>query len=82
MLIYYRLFPSNEDSYDGFVQLIVVQGPVNVVHDASTWLCEHEWRQDLAVVTKWLSGMSPVCYILLRKTNSTTSLLAFTKSLF
>ncbi|KAJ4784237.1 Mediator of RNA polymerase II transcription subunit 16 [Rhynchospora pubera] len=35
------------------------QGPVNVVHDASTWLCEHEWRQDLAVVTKWLSGMSP-----------------------
>jgi hypothetical protein len=36
-----------------------------VVHDASTWICEHEWRQDLAVVTKWLSGMSPVCYTIL-----------------
>ncbi|KAJ3682228.1 hypothetical protein LUZ60_014801 [Juncus effusus] len=34
-------------------------GPVNLVRDASTWQCEHEWRQDLAVVTKWLSGMSP-----------------------
>ncbi|KAK1291105.1 Mediator of RNA polymerase II transcription subunit 16 [Acorus calamus] len=34
-------------------------GPVNLVRDASCWKCEHEWRQDLAVVTKWLSGMTP-----------------------
>ncbi|CAN6487225.1 unnamed protein product [Victoria cruziana] len=31
-------------------------GPVNLVRDATCWQCEHEWRQDLAVVTKWLSG--------------------------
>lgn len=37
-----------------------VQGPVNLVCDASCWQCEYEWRQDLAVVTKWLSGMSMV----------------------
>ncbi|RWR80290.1 Mediator of RNA polymerase II transcription subunit 16 [Cinnamomum micranthum f. kanehirae] len=35
------------------------QGPVNLVRDASCWHCEHEWRQDLAVVTKWLAGMYP-----------------------
>ncbi|XP_072963661.1 mediator of RNA polymerase II transcription subunit 16 isoform X1 [Typha angustifolia] len=35
------------------------QGPVNLVRDASCWQCEHEWRQDLAVVTKWLSGTTP-----------------------
>ncbi|XP_077241731.1 mediator of RNA polymerase II transcription subunit 16-like isoform X2 [Tasmannia lanceolata] len=35
------------------------QGPINLVRDASCWQCEHEWRQDIAVVTKWLSGMSP-----------------------
>ncbi|RWR80869.1 lysosomal beta glucosidase-like protein [Cinnamomum micranthum f. kanehirae] len=34
-------------------------GPVNLVRDASCWHCEHEWRQDLAVVTKWLAGMYP-----------------------
>ncbi|KAK1283819.1 Mediator of RNA polymerase II transcription subunit 16 [Acorus calamus] len=34
-------------------------GPVNMVRDASSWKCEHEWRQDLAVVTKWMSGMTP-----------------------
>lgn len=33
-------------------------GPVNLVRDASAWECEHEWRQDLAVVTKWIYGMS------------------------
>ncbi|KAF3772650.1 Mediator of RNA polymerase II transcription subunit 16 [Nymphaea thermarum] len=33
-----------------------MQGPVNLVRDATCWQCEHEWRQDLAVVTKWLSG--------------------------
>ncbi|KAF8411169.1 hypothetical protein HHK36_003712 [Tetracentron sinense] len=35
------------------------QGPANLVRDASFWQCEHEWRQDIAVVTKWLSGMAP-----------------------
>uniref|UniRef100_A0A1D1ZCV0 Putative mediator of RNA polymerase II transcription subunit 16 n=1 Tax=Anthurium amnicola TaxID=1678845 RepID=A0A1D1ZCV0_9ARAE len=34
-------------------------GPANLIRDASCWQREHEWRQDLAVVTKWLSGMSP-----------------------
>ncbi|KAK1261127.1 Mediator of RNA polymerase II transcription subunit 16 [Acorus gramineus] len=36
-----------------------VKGPVNMVRDASSWKCEHEWRQDLAIVTKWMSGMTP-----------------------
>ncbi|XP_038711662.1 mediator of RNA polymerase II transcription subunit 16-like isoform X2 [Tripterygium wilfordii] len=35
------------------------EGPTNLVQDASCWQCEHEWRQDIAVVTKWLSGVSP-----------------------
>ncbi|CAI0407414.1 unnamed protein product [Linum tenue] len=35
------------------------QGPANLVRDASCWQREHEWRQDIAVVTKWLSGASP-----------------------
>ncbi|KAF9588006.1 hypothetical protein IFM89_006885 [Coptis chinensis] len=36
------------------------KGPANVIKDASFWQCEHEWRQDIAVVTKWLCWMSPV----------------------
>ncbi|VVA23595.1 PREDICTED: mediator of RNA polymerase II [Prunus dulcis] len=35
------------------------QGPANLVRDASRWQREHEWQQDIAVVTKWLSGVSP-----------------------
>ncbi|XP_071722130.1 mediator of RNA polymerase II transcription subunit 16-like [Rutidosis leptorrhynchoides] len=35
------------------------QGPANLVRDTSCWQLEHEWRQDIAVVTKWLSGVSP-----------------------
>ncbi|KAJ1405482.1 hypothetical protein SESBI_25836 [Sesbania bispinosa] len=35
------------------------RGPANLVRDASCWQHEHEWRQDIAVVTKWLSGVSP-----------------------
>ncbi|GAB2231421.1 hypothetical protein Droror1_Dr00010427 [Drosera rotundifolia] len=35
------------------------QGPPNLVRDASCWQLEHEWRQEIAVVTKWLSGTSP-----------------------
>ncbi|XP_020093804.1 mediator of RNA polymerase II transcription subunit 16 isoform X1 [Ananas comosus] len=45
------------------------QGPINLVRDASCWQCEHEWRQDLAVVTKWLSGMTPYRFL----PNSSTS---------
>ncbi|KAF7840252.1 mediator of RNA polymerase II transcription subunit 16 isoform X1 [Senna tora] len=33
-------------------------GPANLVRDTSCWQREHEWRQDIAVVTKWLSGLS------------------------
>ncbi|KAG1355171.1 mediator of RNA polymerase II transcription subunit 16 [Cocos nucifera] len=47
------------------------QGPINLVRDASCWQCEHEWRQDLAVVTKWLSGMNP--YRCLPSTSSTSA---------
>ncbi|KAM2512861.1 hypothetical protein PS1_037081 [Malus domestica] len=35
------------------------QGPANLVHDTSRWQQEHEWQQDFAVVTKWLSRVSP-----------------------
>jgi len=41
-----------------------IQGPANHVLDTSCWLREHEWRQDIAVVTKWLSGVSLVCHII------------------
>ncbi|XP_022642947.1 mediator of RNA polymerase II transcription subunit 16 isoform X2 [Vigna radiata var. radiata] len=33
-------------------------GPANRVLDTGCWLREHEWRQDIAVATKWLSGVS------------------------
>nr|CAB3494293.1 unnamed protein product [Digitaria exilis] len=46
------------------------KGPVNLVRDASSWQCEHEWRQDLSVVTKWLSGTSPYRWL---PANSTSS---------
>ncbi|KAL5074604.1 hypothetical protein RYX36_013588 [Vicia faba] len=35
------------------------QGPANFVLDTSCWLCEHEWRQEISVATKWLSVVSP-----------------------
>jgi len=38
-----------------------IQGPANLVIDTNCWQREHEWRQDTAVITKWLSGASPVC---------------------
>ncbi|PIA30622.1 hypothetical protein AQUCO_05400011v1 [Aquilegia coerulea] len=31
--------------------------------DFSCWQCEHEWRQDIAVVTKWMSGISPYSWV-------------------
>jgi len=39
-----------------------IQGPANLVIDTNCWQREHEWRQETAVVTKWLSGASPVCF--------------------
>ncbi|TXG70650.1 hypothetical protein EZV62_005585 [Acer yangbiense] len=41
------------------------EGPANLVRDASCWQREHEWWQDTAVVTKWLSGVSPLRICLL-----------------
>ncbi|GLT82942.1 hypothetical protein SLE2022_012610 [Rubroshorea leprosula] len=53
------------------------QGPANLVCDASCWQCEHEWRQDIAVVTKWLSGLSPYRWL-----STKSSSLANSKSTF
>ncbi|KGN64664.1 mediator of RNA polymerase II transcription subunit 16 [Cucumis sativus] len=48
------------------------RGPANLVRDASCWQLEHEWRQDIAVVTKWLSGLSAYRW-LSSKSNSSNS---------
>eukprot|EP00268_Persea_americana_P052026 TRINITY_DN5801_c1_g4_i2.p1 TRINITY_DN5801_c1_g4~~TRINITY_DN5801_c1_g4_i2.p1 ORF type:complete len:1101 (-),score=229.01 TRINITY_DN5801_c1_g4_i2:291-3593(-) len=53
------------------------QGPVNLVRDASCWHCEHEWRQDLAVVTKWLAGMCPYRWLSSSSTSLANSKLTF-----
>ncbi|KAF8031287.1 hypothetical protein BT93_D0479 [Corymbia citriodora subsp. variegata] len=53
------------------------QGPANLVKDASCWQCEHQWRQDIAVVTKWLSGVSPYRWL-----SSKSSTVANSKSTF
>ncbi|XP_024540755.1 mediator of RNA polymerase II transcription subunit 16-like isoform X1 [Selaginella moellendorffii] len=31
------------------------KGPLNVARAFNCWNCEHEWRQDQAVVTKWIT---------------------------
>ncbi|KAH7838602.1 hypothetical protein Vadar_028814 [Vaccinium darrowii] len=49
------------------------QGLPNLVRDASCWQLEHEWRQDIAVVTKWLSGVSPYRWLSSRSANSANS---------
>uniref|UniRef100_A0A5B6ZDB4 Putative mediator of RNA polymerase II transcription subunit 16 isoform X1 n=1 Tax=Davidia involucrata TaxID=16924 RepID=A0A5B6ZDB4_DAVIN len=49
------------------------QGAANLVRDASCWQREHEWRQDIAVVTKWLSGVSPYRWLSSRSSGSTNS---------
>lgn len=49
------------------------QGSVSLVKDASCWQREHEWRQDIAVVTKWLSGVSPYRWLSSRTSSSTKS---------
>ncbi|XP_022848198.1 mediator of RNA polymerase II transcription subunit 16 isoform X1 [Olea europaea var. sylvestris] len=46
------------------------QGPANLVKEASYWQLEYEWRQDIAVVTKWLSGVSPYRWLAARSSGS------------
>ncbi|XP_058771590.1 mediator of RNA polymerase II transcription subunit 16-like [Vicia villosa] len=53
------------------------QGPANFVLDTSCWLCEHEWRQEISVATKWLSAVSPY-----RRLSSKSSAPANSKSMF
>ncbi|CAN4078965.1 unnamed protein product [Withania somnifera] len=49
------------------------QGSANLVRDASCWQREYEWRQDIAVVTKWLSGVSPYRWLSTRTSGSPKS---------
>ncbi|KAE8716940.1 Mediator of RNA polymerase II transcription subunit 16 [Hibiscus syriacus] len=49
------------------------QGPAHLVRDASFWRCEHEWRHDIAVVTKWLSGVSPYRWLSSKSGNPANS---------
>ncbi|KAI3498787.1 hypothetical protein L1887_34571 [Cichorium endivia] len=49
------------------------QGSTSLVKDASCWQREHEWRQDIAVVTKWLSGVSPYRWLSSRSGTTTKS---------
>ncbi|KAL5150516.1 Mediator of RNA polymerase II transcription subunit 16 [Glycine soja] len=53
------------------------QGPANLVHDTSCWQREHEWRQDIAVVTKWLSGVSPYRWLSSKSSAPANSKLTF-----
>ncbi|XP_057417284.1 mediator of RNA polymerase II transcription subunit 16-like [Lotus japonicus] len=53
------------------------QGPPNLVRDASCWQREHEWRQDIAVVTKWLSGVSPYRWLSSKSSAAANSKLTF-----
>ncbi|XP_058078036.1 mediator of RNA polymerase II transcription subunit 16 [Magnolia sinica] len=53
------------------------QGSVNLVRDATCWRCEHEWRQDIAVATKWLSGMSPYRWLSSSTSSAANSKLTF-----
>ncbi|XP_071707863.1 mediator of RNA polymerase II transcription subunit 16-like isoform X2 [Rutidosis leptorrhynchoides] len=48
-------------------------GSDSLVQDASCWQRAHEWRQDIAVVTKWLSGVSPYRWLSSRSSTSTKS---------
>lgn len=51
------------------------QGTANLVKDASCWQRDYEWRQDIAVVTKWLSGMSPYRWLSSRSGSNTQTTL-------
>ncbi|KAL9668524.1 hypothetical protein QQ045_006058 [Rhodiola kirilowii] len=53
------------------------QGPANLVRDATCWQREHEWRQDIAVVTKWLSGASPYRWLSSKSTAPTNQMSTF-----
>ncbi|XVF40529.1 hypothetical protein PTKIN_Ptkin01aG0120800 [Pterospermum kingtungense] len=53
------------------------QGPPHLVRDGSCWQREHEWRQDIAVVTKWLSGVSPYRWLSSKSSNPANSKSAF-----
>ncbi|XP_039689531.1 mediator of RNA polymerase II transcription subunit 16 isoform X2 [Medicago truncatula] len=53
------------------------QGPANLVRDASCWRREHEWRQDIAVATKWLSGVSPYRWLSSKSSATPDSKLTF-----
>ncbi|KAE9591747.1 putative WD40/YVTN repeat-like-containing domain-containing protein [Lupinus albus] len=57
------------------------QGPAHRVLDTNFWLCEHEWRQDIAVVTKWLSGVSPYKWLSSKSTAPANSKSTFEKFL-
>ncbi|KAH7306582.1 hypothetical protein KP509_22G020500 [Ceratopteris richardii] len=35
------------------------QGAANAAQSLNCWKCEHEWQQEQAIATKWLSGVSP-----------------------
>ncbi|XP_010529420.1 PREDICTED: mediator of RNA polymerase II transcription subunit 16-like isoform X2 [Tarenaya hassleriana] len=49
------------------------QGPANLVRDATSWQCEYKWRQDIAVVTKWLAGVSPYRWLSSKSSSATNS---------
>uniref|UniRef100_A0A7N0UZQ6 Mediator of RNA polymerase II transcription subunit 16 n=1 Tax=Kalanchoe fedtschenkoi TaxID=63787 RepID=A0A7N0UZQ6_KALFE len=53
------------------------QGPANLVRDATCWQREHEWRQDIAVVTKWLSGASPYRWLSSKPNGPTNQMSTF-----
>ncbi|RAL49659.1 hypothetical protein DM860_001950 [Cuscuta australis] len=50
------------------------QGPANLIRDSSCWQKEYEWRQDIAVATKWLSGLSPYRWLSSRSGSATKSI--------
>ncbi|KAK4399071.1 Mediator of RNA polymerase II transcription subunit, partial [Sesamum angolense] len=54
-------------------ELCALLGTSKSCKEASCWQLEHEWRQDIAVVTKWLSGVSPYRWLSARSSGSTKS---------
>lgn len=55
------------------------QGPANLVQEASCWQREHEWRQDIAVTTRWLSGVSPYRWLSSKSSSTANSKSTFEK---
>ncbi|WJX26596.1 Mediator of RNA polymerase II transcription subunit 16 [Trifolium repens] len=58
------------------------QGPANLVADTGCWLREHEWKQDIAVVTKWLSGVSMYRWLPSKSSATTNSKSIFEEKFF